>query len=161
VGTWIDETKTWIPVKNQLLGLDTVALISNLAGDNLKATRYDADKNQIYVEGFAPDAKRVLTVRYQGSPGAAWYSIIVKSPDGTFEDYGRPPEGIADWVTVSPGNSLLMNPGDTQDIVVSLCIPSSAAVSSQRFMFWVWIAESTDNTFGNAVAVTWLVNMGR
>lgn len=162
VETWVDETKAWMPIKKKLADLKTVVLISNMAGDNLKATRYDEEKNEIYVEGFKPDSKRVLTIKYQGFPTEAWYDIIVMRAANNWEDYAPPPDGFENWVTLDSPGSVLLKPGETKEIAVKLMIPKEAVVPSQRFMFWVWVANSRgDLTYTTAVAVTWMVNMGR
>jgi len=170
VTTWPDETKAPMPLKKKLSDLKSVVLISSIA-EELRATRYNAETNEIMVEGFKADKSRVLTIRYQGQAEETWYYIEAKPPQKFFEDYSPPPAGFEKWVTISTPSSIsvgapsiiLIKSGSTIEIEVSLLVPKDAAVPSQRWMFWIDIGELAPKgiTTTTSMAVTWLVNMGR
>ena len=157
VMTGLDETTVELQLKKPLAdaSISAAAITSDNRKDILVITAYNPVTQSLAVAGFAPDAKRVVTITYQ-----AWTAFFV---DYMVSDTARPgaalaPKAAADWVIIEDSTPVLA-PKETREIMIALDIPAAATVPYKVWEFWTVAGETSNAAIQTQMATRWLVNM--
>ena len=118
--------------------LDIIAIESNLEGEHLEATAYDASTRLLTIKGFVPASKRLVRIVYKTiSTYSVFWTLRAEGEKG----YELADNQIEKWFSVDQP-TITLRPMETKTVTARLTIPPKSDINVKEVVFWIAAIET-------------------
>jgi hypothetical protein len=113
----------------------------------------------VEIANMYPGAEAEWVVKiHNGNSEPTPFSVSYRIPNNTRTGYFMPPSSAQIWITISQ-SYIVLQPGETKDILVNLKIPNGAPNIPNQWEFWTVVTEKSGGMVETEMATRWLVKM--